>query len=571
MAPLLLLALACKPPAAPAADLPVTLRIVAMNDFHGALYEKVSSKVPDSALGGLPVLAGALDLLREEHPELLLLDAGDSFQGSWAVNATQGMGSVRAFELLGVDVTTLGNHDFDYGGTDTHPLRGALAKATAASSYPWVNANIVVAETGEPWGDEVGVRPWTLVERAGVKVGITGVLTQDTPQTTLPDNVADLAFTDPAEAVARVIPELQAAGAQVIVALAHLDGDCDPEPTGYVKPGPTCDPQGELGAFLDALPAEVDLVVAGHAHTLIAHRVGDALVMENRGRGGVLGQVDLVVGTAGVDLDASRVLDPWIIAHPPIDPGCEEGEYPLEPLEVAGRMVTPRAEALELIRSLEAEAGSLCDPAGCAAAPLGRHRERESAVGDLTADSMLATFERADLAIANSGGLRADIPQGSLRKEHLHAVIPFDNRLMLVQLTGEQLQLLFRIGSSGRHGILQVAGATYAFDPAVEEGSDLDGDGAVDTWERDRLCSVLVGGEPVDPERTYQVVTTDFIYNGGDHFGPVFSGAPVVEEGPLARDALMAFVEGQSECLGASGPLMDPQAPRISLGACPAP
>src|SRR6187399_422457 len=93
---------ACKPPAAPVDDTPVTLRIVAMNDFHGGLYEE-SVKGVDGVAGGLPWLHGAVQALRAEDPDLVLLDGGDAFQGSWPVNATKGRGSVLALNLIGVD------------------------------------------------------------------------------------------------------------------------------------------------------------------------------------------------------------------------------------------------------------------------------------------------------------------------------------------------------------------------------------------------------------------------------------------------------------------------------------
>ena len=127
---------------------------------------------------------------------------------------------------------------------------------------------------------------------------------------------------------------------------------------------------------------------------------------------------------------------------------------------------------------------------------------------------MLATFPDADLALQNSGGLRADIPSGQLRREHIQAVMPFDNRLVLLELEGKSLELALRVGSSGAHGIMQVAGGSYHFDPSLEEGSDLDGDDAVARWETNRLCAATVDGAAIDPARTYRVVTTDFLRDG---------------------------------------------------------
>lgn len=560
-----LVACKAKPPAAPQPDT-TSLRIVALNDFHGALYEAPLRDAPGRALGGYPVLAGAIDALRAEDPDLVLLDGGDVFQGAWPVNASKGMGSVEAFNLLGVDAAAIGNHEFDYGGIEGgHPLRGALEAGAQASDFTWLTANIEQAD-GTPWLPE-GVRPWTLIERKGVKIGVIGLTTQDTPQTTLLAHVADLRFTDPVEAVRRHLPELEQAGAQVVAVVGHLTGSC--APPSYTELPEPCLPDGEIGRLLTELePGTIDVMVLGHAHTLMAHRYQDTFLLESRAQGHMLGLLDLVVGPNGVDADASVIHAPWILEHEAIDPGCEGGDYPLDPLEVGGRTVTPSADALALVRELEAQAGSLCDEVGCNQTQLSRDRQAESGVGDFVADAMLAAFPGADVALQNSGGLRQDLPAGTVRREHLQAVMPFDNRLYLVELTGAQLEQVLQIGSSGAHGILQIAGGAYRFDPSVTEGEDLNGDGQVEPWEYDRLCTATIGGEPLDPERTYKVVTTDFLYDGGDHLGPAFEGTTVLEQGPLLRDVLSTWFEGLDACLGADAPLPDPARPRIERGPC---
>ena len=190
----------------------------------------------------------------------------------------------------------------------------------------------------------------------------------------------------------------------------------------------------------------------------------------------------------------------------------------------------------------------------------------ESAVGNVVADAMLVAMD-ADIALTNSGGLRADLPAGTLRREHVQAVMPFDNRLQVLELTGAQLREMFRIGASGAHGILQLAGGTYHFDPAREDGVDHDGDGTIAAWERDRLCTATVAGIPLDPSGRYRVVTTDFLVGGGDHFGPVFEGVEVAEQGALLRDAISDHIGGMESCLGEAA-LPDDASPRIRVGPC---
>jgi 5'-nucleotidase len=540
-----------------------TITLVAMNDFHGALYEKPLRDDPTKAIGGLPWLEGALDALRADAPDLVLLDAGDAFQGDWPVNVSEGIGAIEAFNLLGVDASAVGNHEFDYGPREVDPaerVRGALEEAARQADYPLLTSNVFTSD-GTRWQPE-GVTPWTLVERGGVRLAVVGLTTAETPTVTSPENVADLTFADPVESVRALLPEIEAAHPDAVVIVGHLTGSC--EARGYLERGTPCTPDGEIGRLLAELPpGTIDVIVAGHAHTLLAERVADTFILENRAQGHLLGRLDLVLGTEGVDADASVLHEPWALVHSPADPGCEPGAYRLDAEQISELTVHPSAEALELVRELEARAPSLCEEIRCATAPLLRDRNGESAVGDLVTDAMLAAFPEADVAIQNSGGLRSDLPAGPLRLQHAHAVMPFDNQILLVEMTGEQLTRLLRIGSSGAHGLLQIAGGTYRFDASRTTGSDLDGDGSIADWERDRLCGATVSGAALDPAAIYLVATTDFLHDGGDHLGPAFSGTPVRGRGPLLRDALVAHLRASAECIAPPA-----ASSRIAEGRC---
>lgn len=563
--PLVALCAAChKTPEVAPPRAPVTLHFAATNDFHGGLYEAAIKDQEGAAFGGLPWLAAAVAALRAEHPDLVLLDGGDAFEGSWPVNATHGRGAIEALGLLGVDAAAIGNHEFDYGGAGGgDPLRGALEAGAAAAPYPLLSANIRRAD-GERYAPP-NVLPWTTIERQGVTIAVIGLTTTDTPTTTLPNNVADLRFVDVVDAVNEVLPEVEARDPDVTVLVGHLTGAC--HPTAYARNDDACTPDGEIGRLLTELPpGTFDAMVLGHAHTVLHHRVGDTFLLEDRSGGHLLGQLDLVVGPDGVDLDASTIHEPWAIQHDPVDPGCDGGPFPTDPRDVGGRTLAPSADALALIRTLEAEAGSLCDELGCASRALTRERQAESELGDWMADAMLAASPGAAVALQNSGGIRADLPAGPVRRETLQRVMPFENRLVRVTLTGAQLRTALRIGASGAHGVLQVAGLSYGFDPARTGGSDLDGDGTVADWERDRLCDdVSIGGKPLDPAATYAVVTSDFLLAGGDHLGPAFAGVDG-ELGDLLREALYAHADDAGGCIG--DPPASPPAKRIRVGPC---
>lgn len=555
--------LACGLKTTPSTPTPATLHIATLNDWHGALYEQPAYREPGRAWGGLPWTAGVMASLRSEHPDLIVLDGGDLFQGAWPVNATRGHAAAEAFALLGVDATAVGNHEFDYGGSSSHPTRGAFLDIAAQASFTWLVAN-VLGPDGRPWTPP-GVERTLVVERGGIKLGVIGLSTQETPQTTLTENVADLTFTDPVQAVRDVLPGLQDAGVHAVAVVGHLTGSCEP-PSYTTPPGADCMPDGELGRLLTELPpGTVDVIVSGHSHTLLNQRIQDTFVLQSRDKGKMIGRLELVIVADGVDADASQLLPPLQVLHDATDPGCGEGEYDTRPQEVAGRQVAPDADALALIRRMEERAGSLCDALGCASAPLVRDYDSESSAGDFVADAMLAAFPGADLAIQNPGGLRATLPKGTIRREHIQQLMPFDNSLYLVEMTGEQLLRLFEIGSSGAHGVLQVsAGTWYHHAEGPLSVRDLNGDGSEEAWEQSRLCALRVRGAAVEPERRYTVVTTDFLYNGGDHLGAAFSGAPVLRRGPLLRDVLYdAATSPADRCFAVTVP-----GERIQAGPC---
>jgi 5'-nucleotidase len=556
--------LACHaPPTAPTPPARLVLPIAATNDFHGGLYES-TVKGDARAWGGLPWVSAAVKHLRAEHPDLLLLDGGDGFEGSWPVNATRGRGTVEAFELLGVDATAVGNHEFDYGGVEGgDPKLGALEAAAASADYPYLSANIRLAD-GSRWAP-ANVLPWKLVERDGLRIGVVGLSTATTPTVTNPRNVDELRFGDPVEAVRELLPELDAADLDVRILVGHLTGEC--HPTSFAADDDAdCVPDGEIGRLLTELPeGTFDVMVLGHAHTLLAHRVGRTFLLEQRTLGQLLGRLDLVVTPDGVDVDATAAPAPWSIAHDPVDPGCEDRPYSLDARDVGGVSLSPDPDALALVDRLEGEAGSLCDKLTCASRPWFRKSDGESELGDWMADATRSAFPDAQIAVQNSGGIRADLPQGDVRREQIQRVMPFDNQAVLVELTGAQVRAMLRIGTSGTHGLMQVSGVSYRVDPARTAQTDLDGDGVLEDFERDRLCpDVRVGGEPLDDGRTYRVALSDFLFNGGDDLRPAFAGAKVLQSGKLLRDVFYERAAATTGCLGDA----KPEAPRITVGPC---
>jgi 5'-nucleotidase len=489
------------------------LTLVATNDFHGAFFEESLSE--SEARGGGGALAAAVARVRAEvgDEHLLVVDGGDLFQGSQLVNESRGQVAVELFNRIGYAAVAVGNHEFDYGGTQLQPQR-ALLDAAAAADFPFLTANIFHRD-GRPLTGR-NLFPSVIIERAGLRVGLLGLTTATTPQTTHPDGVANLLFEDAARAGAREARRLREEGADLVVALAHLNGACANRGRTLGGPYARCDLEDSELRALTELPAGlIDVVVAGHRDQIIAERIGTTLVLEQDSRGRALGRVDLVLGATGIDWERSRIHDPLPLLHAPRGGPCEPVKVPPES---AHPMDAIEAEVDGWLRAEIQRLGlPMCEVEGCLAAPAHRSKVHQSAAGTLVAESMLGAFEGVDLAVQNGGGIRASLPAGSVRNADLYEMLPFDNRVVLIELRGRELWELLRIGTSGAHSLFQLAGARLGYAPTVAGGRDRDGDGAVGAWERERLCWVEIGGEPLDPDGSYRLATNDFLARGGDH------------------------------------------------------
>jgi len=238
------------------------LRVLAINDFHGALEPQVWPWSGGRQVGGAPALKPWLDsLARACLCTSLRLDAGDEMQGTPVSNFNYGRPAIAALDALGIDAAAIGNHEFDWS-VDT--LRARMADA----HYRFLAANITDT-TGLARPD--WALPFTVIERGGTRIAVIGLALPETPETTTPKNVQGLAFRDPVAAVKRVLPQARAAADYVIV-VAHIGAFCDADSSAASVPaGPTAC-RGEIIDLARGLDSgSVDLIVSGHTHSLVKH------------------------------------------------------------------------------------------------------------------------------------------------------------------------------------------------------------------------------------------------------------------------------------------------------------
>jgi 2',3'-cyclic-nucleotide 2'-phosphodiesterase (5'-nucleotidase family) len=421
------------------------------NDLHGHLVPFTREGAADS-VGGAARMAALVARIREENDRLgrptLLVEGGDVFQGTPLSSVFRGEPEIRFMNLMGVDAMVIGNHEFDFG---LEVLRERMADA----EFPMLAANVVEARTGRPLAPASVVR----LLPNGVRVGILGLVTDDTPRTTSPSNVRGLVFEPPLLAAGRHLPALEDR-AEVIVALTHIGSRAD----------------RQLAVAYD----DIDVVVGGHDQVLIARpfEEDDVLVAQVEEYGLYLGRLDLAVEEDEVELLADTVYP--ITEELPDDPRVAE--------MIAGY-------TSELDRELGKVVGSL-------AAPLegGRDavRRRQTNFGRLLAD-LMRRRAAADVALLNAGAIRASVDAGPVTLGELVQALPFTNRILAVRLTGDALaRVLDRSAAEGRRGdsgaYLQTSGV----------------DGAPGSWR--------VNGRPLDPAAELVVAITDFLWEGGDGY-----------------------------------------------------
>jgi len=478
----------------------VTISIIGTNDLHGAI-------------GRLPVLAGFVDNLRHVRAAdgggVLLVDAGDMFQGTLESNLAEGAEVVKAYNAMGYTAAAVGNHEFDYGpegpaATPSSPdddARGALKARAREAKFPIMTSNILDSASGAriKWPN---MPASVLVEVAGLKIGIVGASTESTPFTTMPANFVGLEMAPAAASIAEQAKSLRAQGAVVIIVTAHIGSKC--EDLDHPNDISSCDTNEELFRMISDLPkGMVDVIIAGHTHAAVAHRISDIAVIESYSSGRAFGRVDLRVAPDG-HVSAVKIFKPQLLcagedstsAGNPIAPdACKPGDYEGKPV-VADRGVQAIADgALARAEARRNEKlGVMLRKA------VTKSYKLESAEGNWFTDLMLAAHPEGQVAVTNGGGLRADMPAGELTYGSLFEAMPFDNRFAIVDLKGRHIRKLIASNLQRDNAWLSWGGLTAR---AKCKGSVLD-------------VAITVGGKPLSDNASYKLVTSDFLASGGD-------------------------------------------------------
>ncbi|MBW7457624.1 5'-nucleotidase C-terminal domain-containing protein, partial [Paenibacillus sepulcri] len=480
--------------------------------------------------------ATLVNQVRSEGGDSLLFDAGDVFSGDLYFTKWFGQADLSFMNYMGYDAMTFGNHEFD-AGTDT--LKDFVSKANFplltsnidfskdANISPLLKAPATIDASAKKSTDNAGVYPYIILNVSGHKVGVFGLTTEDTKETSSPGK--DVVFNDATKPARNTVAALKEQGIDVIFALSHL---------GYNR-------DRDLAQAVEG----IDLIVGGHTHTLLDKPVvvqGDdaapTVIVQANEWGKFLGRVDLAFDDQGVVMTGENLLKGGLMT---VDATVTEDE-------AAKNMLAPYNADLEELKKqvigkttvvLNGERNDV--------------RAKETNLGNFIADGMLARakeLKNADVAIMNGGGIRTSIKLGDITMGDLRTVMPFGNTLYVLDVTGQELKDGLENGVSGaKLGDLpgkfpQVAGMRFKWDPNQAAGSKV----------FDLQIKTESGYTAVDLTKTYRLATNSFVALGGDGYA---SFAKAIEEGAYHEDLgypdYEIFIQYMTSLGGTISPVVD--------------
>ena len=438
--------------------------------------------------GGFAKLAAIVRAERARGVPMLFCHAGDTFSPSLMSGFDQGAHIVELLNMMRPDVFVPGNHEFDFGAA-------VYEKRMREANFPFFGANMRAADgTRLP-----GMRDSTLVQLGPVRLGIVGIALADTPRKSRSDGVQ---FGPELETLRREAAELRRQGAEMVLAVTHTDREMD------------------LAIQRSRI---VDVLLTGHDHDLAIGYDGRTVMVESSEEGYFVTAIDFAVTVTGEGAARKISWQPSFRVH-------DSSTFEPDP-EMAALVTRLRGD---LSRELDVEIGETAVDLDSRTTLV---RTGESAIGNLVADAVRASTE-ADAAVFNGGGIRANVRYAAghrLTRRDILSELPFANTTVLVELTGAALKAVIENGleqidhPSGRFP--QVSGLRLVIDRAAPAGS--------------RAAEIEVAGAPLEPGRRYRVAANNFMFAGGDGYGPSLAAGRTLiglTDGKLVANEVMAHV-----------------------------
>ena len=542
MSSLALLALTgcAPPPATVATRAPVEVQILAFNDFHGNLetpapFDLVEADGTKTRVtsGGAAHLAAALQKWRTGNPHSVTVSAGDTIGATPLTSALfLDEPTITAMNLVGLEFNAVGNHEFDKGVLELKRMQsGGCVQHTkampcavepfAGGTFRYLAANVVQPD-GATVLPATGIK--TFATASGpIRLGFIGMTLKETKNLVTPAGVAGLGFADEAATANALVPVLKAQGADAIVLLIHQGGKL---PT--FNRGNGCEGfYGEIKPIVAQLDPAIATIVSGHTHWAYVCQGGAGgtqprQLLTSAGKNGTM------VTDIRLSFDPSTKALIGQHAENRLVGNGEHGSDPAVKAHVDKYVAAAAPLANRVVGSLtEAATRSVHDG--------------ESAAANLIADSMLTATRApekggAQIALVNATGVRVDLPGGKVKYRDAFAMMPFQNNLVVMSLTGAELKagieqqfaIPIRAGFTDPSVLAVSEGFGYAFDLRLPAGS--------------RIIDLTLNGRPIDPDATYRIVVNNYVASGGDGLTAFTKGRKVVDPGIVDIDALIAWI-----------------------------
>ncbi len=489
------------------------------NDLHGGITEQEADFLnPDfpPILGGGAAAANIIFQYRKQAEQngdiVLVFDAGDMFQGTPLGTKTAGKAIIEYMNDVGYDAACAGNHDFDLG-------KDVFVNLTELAQFPILSANLIDKTNDQVFAH---VKPYTIINRGGLKIGVFGITTEATENMSFPQNIAGLDFTAEAPAAQRAVDALREQNVDLVIALVHMGLPYNTE-EGYQALREIQQQNAVKLSYLNAMElahfvSGIDILFGGHIHRGYREPWEDpsnhTLCFQNYGNGGNLGltiiNMDRETNTiAGYDLPA-RDSGLLLLTNDEFWP--DEKIY-----------ADIKAKQMQVEKGYD-------EVLGISRTALSRSGRGESPMNNLICDAMIDATQ-ADFSFTNFGGIRADLKSGPLTRRDLFKVLPFGNSLVVFQMKGEFLKQLIESKITGNRRGMAIGGGKLEFDPAREDGN--------------KITYFEVGPHALYPEKEYRVVTTDYLAEGNSGMDLLLqiNDANIARTGILLRDAVSENIQ----------------------------
>lgn len=479
----------------------VKVQLLGVNDLHGQL--DTVTTVSGSKAGQIEYTAAALKQEEATNPNTLILHAGDMIGGSPLISALfQDEPTIEVLEAIGFDAGTLGNHEFDEGIDELKRIINGGDHPNGTVGYDGMDFPLVAANAYDTRDGELITEPYTVLETGGQKIGVIGVVTQETPSMIVRKGNETLQITDEVEAINKYTAELKDQGVEAIVVLAHNPAT----QTGYTD-------SYDASKIAEQVNDEVDVIFAAHNHVKVNRVVDNKLIVQAYSYGSAFSDVDLEIDPFTGDIFKKSAEIKTVF----------QDKYTPDPAVAA--IMKKYAEKVEPIKAQVVGQSLITLEKGY---PTVASQNSDLPLGNLIADGMKEAMD-SDFALMNGGGVRSPLEAGEVTYGDLFAIQPFGNVLNKVNLSGADIRVVLDEQITARGLDYHISGFkyTYTYDNTTKTGKVVD--------------ITLPDGTPIDPAKEYSVVVNNYMY--GNISTSIGKLSTDMEVGDVDLDATVKFVK----------------------------